>query len=138
MSTFLSDIKFGVRQLIKTPGFTIVVVLTLALGIGANTTIFSFLDRILFRSLSVKDPHELVRLEYRKASGGSVEDYFTYPVYQRFREQSDLFAGLVAYQSTRLCMGESRQASVLLAVSNNYFSVFGDSCSRIIQSKKNF
>lgn len=123
MSTFLNDIKYGIRQLIKTPGFTTVVVLTLALGVGANATIFSFLDRILLRSVAVENPHELVKIEYYKESGRDIEDSFTFPVYQQLRDQSQLLMDLVAYVDTGLHIEESRQASKQLAVSNNYFSV---------------
>ena len=63
MDTIWHDIRYSVRMLVKKPGFTVVVVLTLALGIGANTTIFSFLDRVILRPLSVEKPRELVKLE---------------------------------------------------------------------------
>ena len=60
MSTFLQDLKFGVRLLAKTPGFTVVAALSLALGIGANTTIFTLVNAVLLNPLPVEDPSQLV------------------------------------------------------------------------------
>ena len=111
MNTLWHDIRFGLRQLRKSPGFTVVVVLTLALGIGANTTIFSFLDRVVLRPLSVKKPRELVRLEYLyqykqgNHSGVGKDNKFTYPLYVSYRDQSDVFSGLIAYSSVKLSSG---------------------------------
>ena len=65
MGTLINDIKFAFRQLRKSPGFTALVVLTLGLGIGANTTIFSFLDRVVLRPLPVKKARELVKLKHQ-------------------------------------------------------------------------
>ncbi len=59
MNTFLNDLKYSTRKLIKTPGFTIVAILTLALGIGANTAIFSLMNAVKFRALPVKQPEQL-------------------------------------------------------------------------------
>jgi predicted permease len=135
MNTLWHDIRFGLRQLRKSPGFTVVIVLTLALGIGANTTIFSFLDRAVLRPLSVKKPQELVKLEYLykykhgNHSGVGKDNQFTYPLYVSYRDQSDVFSGLIAYSSARLSsgvrVGDSVERVGLLPVSSNYFSVLG-------------
>ncbi len=69
MGTLWQDVRYGIRMLVKRPGFTAVIVLTLALGIGANATIFSFLDRVVLRPLAVKKPRELVKLEYQYQYG---------------------------------------------------------------------
>ncbi len=60
MATFLNDLRYGMRQLRKTPGFLVVCVLTLALGIGANTAVFSVMNAVLLRSLPVADPDRVV------------------------------------------------------------------------------
>ena len=135
MKTIWQDIRYGVRMLVKRPGYTAVIVLTLALGIGANTTIFSFLDRVILRPLPVKRPGELVKLEcqyqYQHGShtGVGKDNKFTYPMYVNYRDQSDAFSGLIAYTSGELSsgvrVGDSLERVALLHVSSNYFSVLG-------------
>jgi hypothetical protein len=125
-------------MLIKRPGFTAVIVLTLALGIGANTAIFSFLDRVLLRPLSVEKPGELVKLEYQyqyqhgNHSGVGKDNKFTYPLYVSYRDQSQVFSGLITYmpfgtmsELSDVRMGNSVERVASLAVSSNYFSVLG-------------
>jgi predicted permease len=122
-------------MLLKKPGFTAVIVLTLALGIGANTTIFSFLDRVILRPLPVEKPGELVKLEcqyqYQQGnhSGVGKDNKFTYPLYVSYRDQSEVFSGLIAYTSGKLSsgvrVGDSVERVALLPVSSNYFSVLG-------------
>ena len=71
MSTFLQDLKFGARLLAKTPGFTVVAALSLALGIGANTTIFTLVNAVLLNPLPVEDPSQLVSVfDHRRAQPG--------------------------------------------------------------------
>jgi predicted permease len=127
IETFWRDVRFGFRVLRKNPGFTALVVATLALGIGANTAIFSFLDRIFLRSLPVKRPHELVALKYRSQTG-SEGDTFLYPLYVDFRKQSqETFSELVAYSLSlaALSRGDSMQQMPIMAVSSDYFTVLG-------------
>jgi len=115
-------------------------VLTLGLGIGANTTIFSFLDRVLLRPLPVDKPRELVKLErqlqWRSDSGSWEGTYtdngFTYPLYVSYRDQSEMFSGLIAYARfgkmdnlPALRVGDSVEQVAPLSVSSNYFSVLG-------------
>jgi len=135
MITIWQDIRYGIRMLVKRPGFTVVIVLTLALGIGANTTIFSFLDRVIMRPLPVKKPGELVKLEcqyqYQHGShtGVGKDNKFTYPMYVNYRDQSEVFSGLIAYtpgkMSSGVRVGDSLERVALLPVSSNYFSVLG-------------
>jgi macrolide transport system ATP-binding/permease protein len=135
MTTIWNDMRYGIRMLVKKPGFTAVIVLTLALGIGANTTIFSFLDRAVLRPLSVKKPRELVKLEYQyqyqhgNHSSVGKDNTFTYPMYVNYRDQSEVFSGLIAYTSGRLStgvrVGDSVEHVASLAVSSNYFSFLG-------------
>jgi predicted permease len=137
MRALYQDICFGLRQLRKSPCFTAIVVLTLALGIGANTAIFSFLDRVLLRKLPVKKPGELVKLEHQyqyhhqSHSGGST-DCFNYPLYISYRDQSQVFSGLIAYTPSNrmshlsdLRVGDSVVQVPQMSVSSNYFSVLG-------------
>jgi len=142
MSHFTNDLKFGVRMLAKHPVYTGIIVLTLALGIGANTAVFSFLDRFLLRPLPVKNPGELVKPErhYQRrhedgSLGGTGKDGgFAYPLYVSFRDQSQVFSGVIAYKSfgrtrvselSNLRAGDSMAQVVSMAVSSNYFSVLG-------------
>jgi len=136
MGTLWQDIRYGFRMLVKNPGFTVVVVLTLALGIGANTTIFSFLDRVILRPLSVKKPRELVKLEYQYQHGNhssvDKDNSFTYPMYVSYRDQSEVFSGLIAYTPfgrmsdlSDVRVEDSVERVASLAVSSNYFSVLG-------------
>jgi len=133
METLWQDIKYGVRMLVTKPGFTAVIVLTLALGIGANTTIFSFLDRVILRPLSVEKPGELLKLEYHyqqgDQTGGGKDDMFTYPMYVNYRDQTEVFSGLIAYtpgkMSSDVRVGDSVERVASLDVSSNYFSVLG-------------
>src|SRR6185436_12247266 len=102
MDTLLQDLRYGARVLIKNPGFTAVAVLTLALGVGANTAIFSLTDQILLRLLPVEKPEELVVLRSpgpktgRVSSDGDGDASFSYPLYKDLRDRNQVFAGLLA------------------------------------------
>jgi len=91
----MNDLKFAFRQLLKNPGFTAVAVLTLALGIGANTAIFTIINTVLLRSLPVKNPEELVQVVV--TSGSPQPTYsFSYPLYERLRDNGNSLSGLFA------------------------------------------
>src|SRR5580704_782324 len=99
----LQDLRFAMRQLRKSPVFTLVAVITLALGIGANTAIFTLLDQALIRSLPVSHPEQLVRLRYTGESpghtsvyGGDDKDFYSYPMYRDLRDKNSVFSGLAA------------------------------------------
>src|SRR5438309_6305362 len=86
----MNDLKFALRQLFKNPGFTAVAVLTLALGIGANSAMFTVINTLMLRSLPVRKPHELVQVSVAGASGR--DHTFTYPGYERLRDGARLLS----------------------------------------------
>ena len=118
------DLRFAFRMLLKAPGFALIAVLTLALGIGANTAIFTLLDKLLIRPLPVERPNELVT--FVRDAGGSPA-IFSYPQYTDFRERSDLMAGLAAYFQRPFSLTDGAHSERVIAqfVSGNYFSVLG-------------
>src|SRR5690242_19845762 len=95
----IHDLRYAFRQLRKNPSFTLVAVLTLALGIGANTAIFSLIDSVLLRNLPVKHPEELVVLTH--AGGDRSGNGFSYPVFERLRDGNQSFSDLIAFTNWR-------------------------------------
>jgi macrolide transport system ATP-binding/permease protein len=128
----MSDIRHSIRLLFKYPGFTAIVVLTLALGIGANTAIFSVTDKLLLRSLPVRDPDQLVLVTSVSVSPHFVSNVFSYPLFNDFRTQNNVFDGMLAFTRTELVLttagGTERIPSEY--VSGNYFDVLGIQASR--------
>ena len=131
MTSIWQDIRFAIRLLVKNPGFTAIAVLTLALGIGANTAVFSVTDQILLRPLPVESPHELVVLRSpgptrgRVWSDGDSPASFSYPMYERLAQSSGEVADLLARFGIPLSVsvhGQAERASGEL-VSGNYFEV---------------
>jgi hypothetical protein len=92
----MNDLRFAMRQLMKHPGFTAAAVLTLALGIGANTAIFGFVSAILIRPLPFKNPGQLVAIYESYAPSGARKVAVAPPVFSEWRKQSTLFEGLAA------------------------------------------
>jgi hypothetical protein len=90
IENFTRDLRFSIRTLRRTPLFTIVAILTLALGIGANTTVFTFVENILMRSVPARDPQQLLSLNWDHSANMS------YPNYIDFRDRNTVFSGLVA------------------------------------------
>jgi hypothetical protein len=102
----MTDFRDAFRSLRSTPIVTTVAILSLALGIGANTAIFSILDTLLLRSLPVKNPQELAIVGM-----GGHRDNFTYPIWEEVKKRGDLFAGVAAWSSGRFNTGASRRAA---------------------------
>ena len=126
METLLRDIRYGIRSLTKRPGFTAVTIITLALGIGANTTVFSLMDAVLLRSLPVRNANEIVEIATRTTGGGLHPD-FSYPLYAAMRESNSELAGMIAYADSSFGLSAGDQTERLRGeyVSANYFDVLG-------------
>src|SRR5262245_45997749 len=99
MNTLIQDLRYGIRMLIKNPGFTGLTILALALGIGANSTIFSLVNALLLRPLPVEKPEQLASLYTSDYSSGDF-GASSYPDYVDFRDRNHVFSGLVAYTPT--------------------------------------
>jgi putative ABC transport system permease protein len=124
MENLIKDIRYGVRMLLKNPGVTTVAVITLALGIGANTAIFSGVSAFLMKPLSVPNAAELIRpLEISEDRG--LRDEFSYPDFLDYREQSTSFSGLAAEDLIQAAVDTENQNDVVWGqvVSANYFDV---------------
>jgi predicted permease len=122
----MNDLKFAFRQLVKNPGFTAVAVLTLALGIGANTAIFSVVDQLLVRPLPVPQPDRLALLGQLNDRGGA-DFHFNYPLFRDYQTGNLVFENLSATAPMSVGVGtsgttERRQA---LLVSGSYFAMLG-------------
>ncbi|MGH9702007.1 MAG: ABC transporter permease [Candidatus Acidiferrales bacterium] len=127
MNNLIYDLRYGFRFLAKSPGFAVVAILTLALGIGANTAIFSMVDSILLRPLPVKDPMQLTVMAFQPKNG-TVQNQFSVPEYRDVRDQtSDVFAGLFAYQFGMDGLSVDGQADRIMTnyVTGNFFSTLG-------------
>ena len=126
METLLRDLRYGIRSLLKRPGFTAVTIIILALGIGANTTVFSLMDAVLLRSLPVRNANEIVEIATRTTGGGLHPD-FSYPLYAAMRESNSELAGMIAYADSSFGLSAGDQTERLRGeyVSANYFDVLG-------------
>lgn len=120
------DLRYAARLLRKNRGFTVIAVLTLALGIGANTAIFSLIDAFLLRDLPVKDPQQLV-LVNRVTAKGSPEDDFPYATFEQFRDRSRSLSGIFAWDNSTMSVTVRGQPEFLYGdfVSGSYFDVLG-------------
>lgn len=125
IETLWRDVRYALRTLRKNLGFTATIVLSLALGIGVNTAIFSLIDAVILRWLPVHEPQELVQL--RTLSGGSPSYGFSYPVVQALAEQTDLFAGLCGFSGWTFHAGppESAARKRGMAVTGGYYETLG-------------
>ena len=121
MGTLIHDLRYAVRLLLKNPGFTAVAVLALALGIGANSTIFSLANSVFLRPLPVAEPNRLVWLF------NDGERPVSYPDYLDYGRQADMFSGILAYSWVALNLGSAGEAERVtgVLVSANYFDLLG-------------
>jgi len=123
----IRDFKFAFRQLLKAPGFTIAAVIVLALGIGANSAVFNFVNTLFFAPPAYARAHELVQVFSQDKKSPKTYRGFSYPTYRDIREQNNVFTDAMAYNLALVGIGQkgdTRRAFAAI-VSSNYFSVLG-------------
>jgi predicted permease len=127
INEFQQDLRYALRQLRRNPGFTVVAVLTLALGIGANTAIFSVIEAVMLKKLPVTHAEQLVQF-VMKAPGSRITG-FPYPHFEEFRDHNNVLSGVCAFaylnQANGVVNGEPEVVNGLLLTSGDYFSVLG-------------
>jgi predicted permease len=132
MQTLWQDLRYGARMLRTQPGFTLIAVITLALGIGANTAIFSVTDKLLLRSLLVKDPQRLAVVSGETVNPKFRNNIFSYPNYVDYRANNEVFSDLLAFNQTTVKLGAGEQSGKIgiEMVSGNYFDLLGVAAAR--------
>ncbi|HMJ06622.1 MAG TPA: ABC transporter permease [Chthoniobacterales bacterium] len=123
----ITDLKYAWRMLLKTPGFTIIAVLTLALGIGANSAIFSVVETVLLRPLSFPQPNQLVMIWGNTTSEPNLRETDSFPDFFDYRTQSQSFAAMAAYSGAGTVLTGAGEAQELegVAVGGDFFDVLG-------------
>jgi len=147
LQSLAQDLRYALRMLARNPGFSVVVIASLALGIGANTAIFSAIDAIMLRLLPVEDPQQLVMLQWHakewpekfvadlEGSGfggegkGMTSYSFSYPAYQQFKSQNHVFTDTFAFaansDAVNIGIDGRAESSIIQGVSGNYFAGLG-------------
>jgi macrolide transport system ATP-binding/permease protein len=125
METLLQDLRYGMRMLLKKPGFTFIAIISLALGIGANTAIFSLVNTAALLKLPVAQPDQLVALN--NTAENRMFPTFSYPNYKDFRDRNEVFSGLIAYRIAPLSVSYNGVNERLWGyeVTGNYFETLG-------------
>src|SRR6187551_3937025 len=125
----MKDLRFAVRGLIRSPLFSVVAILSLALGIGANTAIFTLIDQILLRKLPVKNPDELVMLYQQGPHSGSNMGprMHSYPIYEEYRKRGEPLAEVLARRlaSASVSVDNQTERVEVEMVSGNFFTMLG-------------
>lgn len=126
MTSIGQDVRFGFRMMAKNYGFTLIAVITMMLGIGANTTIFSFVNALLLRPLPVAQPERLVNVHATSPDGSSFHS-FSYPDYVDYRDQNEVFDGLSAYTINTYSLNTGGQSERVFGIvtSENFFTLMG-------------
>ena len=134
MDTFTRDLRYGLRMLLKQPGFTVIAVLTLALGIGANTAIFSVVNAVLLQPLPYQEPDRLVKVVQSSANPGKfgMSSLWGYPKFEALRDHNESFAGVAAYCKRAFNLTGTDQPERLQSelVSASYFPLLGIDAAR--------
>src|SRR5881227_4163321 len=129
INLMITDLKYALRMLMKAPVFAIIAILTLALGIGANSAIFSVIDTVLLRPLPFKNPDEIVHIwgRYANDSGRVRGNVHSFPDYVDLRDQSQSFAAMAAYTRTggTLSLAEDAKGLEGVAITPEVFEVLG-------------
>ena len=133
MENLLQDLRFSFRQLAARPGFTAIIVLTLALGIGASTAVFGVLDRAVLRPLPVTEPDRIVHVVIQRAdpsgdpSAGSINANLSYPGYRDLEERTTVFGAVIAHVEAPLALESGGQTERIEAagVSAGFFTALG-------------
>ena len=128
VESFLQDARFGLRVLRRSPGFTTVAVLIVALGIGANTAIFSLFNALMLRFLPVQEPQELVQLfRVNPERGNQRTSSFTNALWEQVRDRQDVFSGVFSWSADQFNLSQGGLAHPVnvIFVSGNYFSTLG-------------
>jgi putative ABC transport system permease protein len=122
----IQDLRYAWRTMRRSPGFTVTAVMTLALGIGANTAIFSLIDAFLLRLLPVRHPEQLAIVQRALPMGG-IHDSFSYPAFEQFRDRNRSFSGMFAWDGSTVILSIDGQPEVVSGdfVSGSYFDVLG-------------
>src|SRR5437667_12696741 len=123
----MNEFRFALRQLRKSPGFTVIAVMTLALGIGLNTSIFSLIDDLFLRPLPFKEPQRLVHIYSNARERNLLELAISVPRFQHFRESQTIFDGFGAENQSAFTLTGLGEAVQILGgqVTSNYFDVLG-------------
>ena len=141
MQTLWQDLRYGARMLLNKPGFTLIAVITLALGIGANTAIFSVADKLLLRHLPVKDPDQLALITGETVNPKFPSSLYSYPNYVDYRDQNEDLSDLFAFAQTDVKLGMDEQSDRIdiELVSDNYFDALGVAATqgRVIRDQDN-
>jgi len=132
MANLLQDLRYSIRMLAKTPGFAVVAILTLALGVGANATIFQLIDAVRLRTLPVSDPNTLAIVHLNKNHWGQGNfngpySEFTFPLWQQVRQRAEGFSSIAVWggQSLNLATGGEVNMANAIWVSGDFFRVLG-------------
>jgi len=127
LESILADIRYALRWLRKSPGFTLVAVASLAIGIGFNTALFAVVDALLFKPLPVAEPDRLVDIFTSDSSGSVSFSTSSYPDYLDLQAQNEVFAAIVGYSPMLAALNLDNRSRLAMGeiVTGNYFQVFG-------------